>query len=335
MKRKNPINEPLFAARPAGLEDLNPYAADHRRGGAAPRHPRRGDRPAWGEMRLTHRRPHGAHPRVAVGADQRRGDEPLRRQAGDPADPGAGGGPGRPRRTWSSTGDLAAAEERSWPRSARSWSSPRGGEQGRGITVGVRDEDGLRAGGRARAPPLPRRAARGAGGRRRRARPRHRPAGRRGRGAPAGRRRRQRPRTPSASWSASTSRRRRAGHRRGVAHPAGRDHRAGRARRRLRHGRRARPRASGSTSGGRPTCTPAAPSRTSPTELHPALADAAVRAAAELGIPVTGIDFLVPDVARPRLRLRRGQRAAGAGQPRAAAGRERFVDLLFPETRRR
>ena len=26
VKRKNPINTPLFAARPAGLEDLNPYA---------------------------------------------------------------------------------------------------------------------------------------------------------------------------------------------------------------------------------------------------------------------------------------------------------------------
>ena len=40
-----------------------------------------------------------------------------------------------------------------------------------------------------------------------------------------------------------------------------------------------------------------------------------------LGIPVTGLDFLVPDVERPGLRLHRGQRAARAGQPRAAAGR--------------
>ena len=44
VKRKNPINTPLFAARPPGLERPEPLRADHRRGGAAPRDPRRGHR---------------------------------------------------------------------------------------------------------------------------------------------------------------------------------------------------------------------------------------------------------------------------------------------------
>ena len=50
------------------------------------------------------------------------------------------------------------------------------------------------------------------------------------------------------------------------------------------------------------------------------------------GIPVTGIDLLVPDAAGARIRVHRGQRAAGAGQPRAAAHRRRFIDFLFPGT---
>ena len=44
VKRKNPINTPLFAARPPGLDGAQPLRADHRRRGAAPRHPRGGDR---------------------------------------------------------------------------------------------------------------------------------------------------------------------------------------------------------------------------------------------------------------------------------------------------
>ena len=53
VKRKNPINTPLFAARPPGLEDLNPYALI-----IAEEALRRGIRvevtdSEWGELRLS------------------------------------------------------------------------------------------------------------------------------------------------------------------------------------------------------------------------------------------------------------------------------------------
>lgn len=69
--------------------------------------------------------------------------------------------------------------------------------------------------------------------------------------------------------------------------------------------------------------------------LHPDIAAAAVRAAEALDIPVTGIDFLVPDVSGPdHVFIEANERPGLANhepQPTAA----RFVDLLFPETRRR
>jgi len=68
--------------------------------------------------------------------------------------------------------------------------------------------------------------------------------------------------------------------------------------------------------------------------LHPAIADAAVRASRAIGIPVTGLDFLVPDVEGPdHVFIEANERPGLANhepQPTAAA----FVDLLFPETRR-
>jgi GNAT-family acetyltransferase (TIGR03103 family) len=69
--------------------------------------------------------------------------------------------------------------------------------------------------------------------------------------------------------------------------------------------------------------------------LHPAIAEAAVRAADALGIPVTGIDFLVPDVDGPEhVFIEANERPGLANhEPRPTA--ERFVDLLFPETRSR
>ena len=54
-------------------------------------------------------------------------------------------------------------------------------------------------------------------------------------------------------------------------------------------------------------------------EVNPELCEVAVAAAEAIGIPVTGIDLLVPDVTRGRLRVHRSQRAPRAGQPRAAA----------------
>jgi GNAT-family acetyltransferase (TIGR03103 family) len=67
--------------------------------------------------------------------------------------------------------------------------------------------------------------------------------------------------------------------------------------------------------------------------LHPELAEAAVRASRAIGIPVTGIDFLVPDLDGPdHVFIEANERPGLANhepQPTAA----RFVDLLFPETR--
>jgi GNAT-family acetyltransferase (TIGR03103 family) len=70
-------------------------------------------------------------------------------------------------------------------------------------------------------------------------------------------------------------------------------------------------------------------------QLHPEIAAAAVRAAEALGIPVTGIDLLVPDVSgRDYVFIEANERPGLANhEPQPVV--ERFVDLLFPETRRR
>ncbi|WP_245853099.1 N-acetylglutaminylglutamine synthetase [Blastococcus aggregatus] len=70
-------------------------------------------------------------------------------------------------------------------------------------------------------------------------------------------------------------------------------------------------------------------------ELHPEVAAAAVRAAAALDIPVTGIDLLVPDVTgRDYVFIEANERPGLANhEPQPTV--ERFVDLLFPETRKR
>jgi GNAT-family acetyltransferase (TIGR03103 family) len=70
-------------------------------------------------------------------------------------------------------------------------------------------------------------------------------------------------------------------------------------------------------------------------KLHPAVAEAAVRAAAALDIPVTGIDFLVPDVAGPEYVFIEANERPGLANHEPQPVVERFVDLLFPETRRR
>ncbi len=68
-------------------------------------------------------------------------------------------------------------------------------------------------------------------------------------------------------------------------------------------------------------------------ELHPDLRAAAVAASRAIGIPVTGLDFLVPDVSGPdHVVIEANERPGLANhQPRPTA--ERFLDLLFPETR--
>ena len=70
-------------------------------------------------------------------------------------------------------------------------------------------------------------------------------------------------------------------------------------------------------------------------QLHPDIGEAAVRAATALGIPVTGIDFLVPDVSGPEYVFIEANERPGLANHEPQPVVERFVDLLFPETRRR
>jgi GNAT-family acetyltransferase (TIGR03103 family) len=69
--------------------------------------------------------------------------------------------------------------------------------------------------------------------------------------------------------------------------------------------------------------------------LHPDIADAAVRASRAIGIPVTGIDFLVPDVEGPDAVFIEANERPGLANHEPQPVVERFVDLLFPESRRR
>jgi GNAT-family acetyltransferase (TIGR03103 family) len=69
--------------------------------------------------------------------------------------------------------------------------------------------------------------------------------------------------------------------------------------------------------------------------LHPEIAEASVRAAAALGIPVTGLDFLVPDLDGADYVFIEANERPGLANHEPQPTAERFVDLLFPETRRR
>jgi D-alanine-D-alanine ligase-like ATP-grasp enzyme len=68
--------------------------------------------------------------------------------------------------------------------------------------------------------------------------------------------------------------------------------------------------------------------------LHPDIAAAAVRASRAIGIPVTGIDFLVPDVEGPEHIFIEANERPGLANHEPQPTVARFVDLLFPETRR-
>ena len=69
--------------------------------------------------------------------------------------------------------------------------------------------------------------------------------------------------------------------------------------------------------------------------LHPEIAQAAIRASRAIGIPVTGIDFLVPDVGGSDYVFIEANERPGLANHEPQPTAERFVDLLFPETRRR
>lgn len=67
--------------------------------------------------------------------------------------------------------------------------------------------------------------------------------------------------------------------------------------------------------------------------LHPHLRETAERAAAVLDIPVVGFDFLVPDVNGPEYVIIEANERPGLANHEPQPTAERFVDLLFPQTR--
>ncbi|SDQ12233.1 N-acetylglutaminylglutamine synthetase [Quadrisphaera sp. DSM 44207] len=68
--------------------------------------------------------------------------------------------------------------------------------------------------------------------------------------------------------------------------------------------------------------------------LHPALGEAARAASRAIGIPVTGVDLLVPDVEGPAHVVIEANERPGLANHEPQPTAQRFVDLLFPETRR-
>ncbi|MFG2105383.1 N-acetylglutaminylglutamine synthetase [Micromonospora chersina] len=68
-------------------------------------------------------------------------------------------------------------------------------------------------------------------------------------------------------------------------------------------------------------------------ELHPVIAEACVTASRALDIPVTGLDLLVPAVDRPEHVFIEANERPGLANHEPQPTAERFVDLLFPGTR--
>ncbi|KAF1305180.1 GNAT family N-acetyltransferase [Pseudomonas sp. SG-MS2] len=67
--------------------------------------------------------------------------------------------------------------------------------------------------------------------------------------------------------------------------------------------------------------------------LNPVLADAAVRAARALEIPVVGLDLMVRDAEQPDYVIIEANERAGLANHEPQPTAERFVDLLFPHSR--
>lgn len=67
--------------------------------------------------------------------------------------------------------------------------------------------------------------------------------------------------------------------------------------------------------------------------LHPALAEAAVQASRALDIPVVGLDFLVADVEGDEYAIVEANERPGLANHEPQPTAERFIDLLFPQTR--
>ena len=66
--------------------------------------------------------------------------------------------------------------------------------------------------------------------------------------------------------------------------------------------------------------------------LHPTLRKAAVDAARAIDIPVTGLDFIVPEVDGPEYAIIEANERPGLANHEPQPTAERFIDLLFPQT---
>ena len=67
-------------------------------------------------------------------------------------------------------------------------------------------------------------------------------------------------------------------------------------------------------------------------ELSPALRDVAERAARALGIPVVGLDLIVPDPAGDEYVFIEANERPGLANHEPQPTAERFIDFLFPQT---
>jgi GNAT-family acetyltransferase (TIGR03103 family) len=67
-------------------------------------------------------------------------------------------------------------------------------------------------------------------------------------------------------------------------------------------------------------------------ELHPELADAAVRGARALDMPLVGFDFIVDDPGAPRYTIIEANERPGLANHEPRPTVERFLDMLFPQT---
>ncbi|MGF1610145.1 MAG: N-acetylglutaminylglutamine synthetase [Kiloniellales bacterium] len=68
-------------------------------------------------------------------------------------------------------------------------------------------------------------------------------------------------------------------------------------------------------------------------ELHPELAEAAVKGAQALGIPVVGFDFIVADPAKPDYVIIEANERPGLANHEPQPTAECFIDYLFPQTK--
>jgi GNAT-family acetyltransferase (TIGR03103 family) len=331
VKRKNPINTSLYAGRPPGMEELNPYARI-----IAEEAMHRGIRvevtdPAWGEMRLslggrtvlTRESLSEFTSAVAMSrCDDKRVTRRIAERAGVRVARGAVACDGDLGPALALLGDVGEVVVK-----------PARGEQGKGITVGVSDRKGLERAVRAAALFCPdvlveelvdgedlrvvvidhqvvaaalRRPAEVVGDGRRSVRELVRWTSRRRERATGGE-----SRIPLDDTTAE------------VVAAAGHDLDDV-----IEEGERLRVRRTANlhTGGTIVDVTD---------RLHPSIAEAALRASRAIGIPVTGLDFLVPDVEGPEHVFIEANERPGLANHEPQPTVERFVDLLFPETRRR